>query len=93
MRIKMTVLLRSGASTRHEKAQQLMANLEQPVDWDLAMGFDTEDRSVTWVTVEVGRVADIASLVEPDSIRLSDWDRSCKVLPFVVERLVEGHCT
>ena len=57
------------------------------------MGFDMRDLSITLATIEVGRVANIASLVEPDSTRLSDWDRSCKVFPFMAERLVEGHCT
>ena len=36
-------LLQSGASNPHVKAQQPMANLGQHVDWDLAMGYDTED--------------------------------------------------
>ena len=78
-------LLQSGASNPRVKAQQPMANLGQHVDWDLALGYDTEDWSITRATVEKERVADIASLVESDSTLLPDWDRSCKVHLFMAD--------
>ena len=77
-------LLQSGASNPHSKAKP-MAILGQRDDWDLAMGFDTGDWSITRATVEEERVADIAPLVESDSTRQPDWDRSCKVHPFMVD--------